>query len=81
MTDDLDLATAARELNVGVDHLETLLASGRLRHVVSVDGARRVRRDDLLSFKAVRDAERREGIRELTRLTEDFGGYEHERSD
>lgn len=80
MTDDLDLVTAARELNVGVDHLETLLASGRLLHV-GVNGARRVRRDDLLSFKAVRDAERREGLKELTRLTEEFGGYEHEPTD
>jgi excisionase family DNA binding protein len=79
VTDVLDLVTAARELNVGVDHLEMLLASGRLPHV-SVDGARRVRRDDLLSFKAVRDAERREGLRELTRLTEEVGGYEDERS-
>lgn len=79
MTDDLDLATAARKLNVGVDYLETLMASGRLRDV-GVDGARRIRRDDLMSFKDTRDAERREGLRDLTSLTEDLGGYERERS-
>lgn len=33
-----------------------------------------------MSFKATRDAERREGLRDLTSLTEDFGGYERERS-
>jgi hypothetical protein len=75
----MDLETAARELNVGVAHLEALLASGRLRDV-GADDARRVRRADLLAFKAARDGERREGLRELTRLTEEFGGYDHERS-
>lgn len=32
----------------------------------------------VLAFKAKRDAERREGLRELTRMTEEFGGYDRE---
>lgn len=79
MSDDVDLPTAARELNVSIEYLETLVATGKLA-VLGVGGARRVRRDALHAFKAARDAERREGLRELTRLTEESGGYERERS-
>ncbi len=79
MTDDLDLTAAARELNVGVDYVEVLVAKGKLASV-AVGNGRRVRRDDLLAFKVARDAERREGLRELTRLTEEFGGYDREPS-
>jgi len=33
---------------------------------------------DFLALKARWDVDRREGLRELTRLTEEFGGYDHE---
>ena len=68
MTDDLDLTAAALELNVSVEYLEGLLDSGQLMDVGAA-GARRVRREELLAFKAEREAKRREGLDELTRLT------------
>ena len=39
---------------------------------------RRLRVEDVLSFKEQRDKDRRAGLRELSRLTQDFGGYEAE---
>jgi excisionase family DNA binding protein len=79
MTDDmLSIETAALLLNVDPDYLVGLLDAGTLPSRGSGD-ARIVRRDDLLAFKATRDAQRREGLRQLTRLTEEFGGYDAER--
>lgn len=79
MPDDetMDLGTAARALNIGVDALDRLVAEGMLRAEVTGE-RRRLRRAEALTFKSKRDAERREGLRELTRLTEKFGGYDRE---
>jgi hypothetical protein len=64
-------------LNVGRDYLVGLLNAGKLAARGAGD-ARLVPRDDLLAFKTSRDAQRREGLRELSHLTEDFGGYDAE---
>lgn len=78
MADDrFDLSTAARVLNAGLEHLERLLGEGTLCAEV-VGDTRRIQRDELLAFKAKRDAARRAGLRELTRLSEEFGGYDRE---
>lgn len=78
MTNDaIELEEAARLLNVSRAYLLGLLDAGELP--ADGDGnTRRVQRDALLAFKATRDAERREGLQELTRLTEEFGGYDKE---
>jgi hypothetical protein len=39
---------------------------------------RRVRIEDVLTFKDIRDRDRRAGLRQLSRMTEEFGGYESE---
>ncbi len=80
MTDDdmLSIEDAARLLNVRRDYLVGLLDAGKLPSRGAGD-ARRVPREDLVAFKAARDADRRDGLRELSRLTEEFGGYDAER--
>jgi hypothetical protein len=40
---------------------------------------RRLRIEDVLAFKGRRDRDRRAGLRELSQLTEDIGGYDLER--
>ena len=76
----LSIEDAALLLNVGRDYLVTLLDAGKLPANGAGD-ARRVPRDDLLAFKAARDDRRREGLRELSGLTQEFGGYDAERDD
>ena len=39
---------------------------------------RRLRIGDVLAYKAQRDKDRRAGLRELSRLTQEFGGYDAE---
>jgi len=39
---------------------------------------RRPRIGDVLAYKAQRDKDRRAGLRELSRLTQEFGGYDAE---
>jgi excisionase family DNA binding protein len=74
----LSIEDAALLLNVGRDYLVTLLDAGKLP-AHGAGEARRVAREDLLAFKTARDAQRREGLRELSRLTEELGGYDTER--
>ncbi len=76
----LSIEDAALLLNVGRDYLVPLLDAGRLP-ASGVGDARRVQRDDLLAFKTARDAQRRDGLRELSGLTQEFGGYDAERDD
>lgn len=73
----LSLDEAARLLNVSCAYLVGLLDAGVL-HAEGDGDARRVQHDALLAFRADRDAQRREGLRELTQLTEEFGGYDKE---
>jgi hypothetical protein len=37
-----------------------------------------LRIENVLAFKEERDKDRRAGLRELSRLTQDFGGYDAE---
>lgn len=78
--DELTIDDAALLLNVGRDYLVTLLDSGTL----PADGTgneRRILREELLALKAARDGQRRDGLRELSRLTQELGGYDAERGD
>lgn len=68
---------AAQLLNVSRQYLVRLLDEGRIPFT-KTGKHRRVRIDDVLSFKAQRDAARGASLRELTSLTESFGGYERE---
>lgn len=76
----LSIEDAARLVNVGRDYLVTLLDAGTLLAHGRGD-ERRVPRDDLLAFKTARDAKRRDGLRELSGLTHEYGGYDAERDD
>lgn len=76
----LSIEDAALLLNVGRDYLVTLFDAGTLPAHGTGD-ARRVPSDDLLAFKAARDTQRRDGLRELSGLTQEFGGYDAERDD
>jgi excisionase family DNA binding protein len=65
---------AADLLNVSRQYLVRLLDEGRIPYR-KTGKHRRLRIEDVLSFKEQRDKDRRAGLRELSRLTQDFGGY------
>lgn len=69
----LRIQQAANILNVSWQYMARLLDEGRVPHYMK-DNNRRVREADLLAFKRQRDQERREGLRELTQMSEEFGG-------
>jgi excisionase family DNA binding protein len=68
---------AADLLNVSRQYLVRLLDEGRIPFR-KTGKHRRVRIEDVLSFKETRDKDRRAGLRELSRMTEEFGGYDSE---
>ena len=68
---------AADLLNVSRQYLVRLLDEGRIPFR-KTGKHRRVRIEDVLSFKQTRDRDRRAGLRELSRMTEEFGGYDSE---
>lgn len=68
---------AADLLNVSRQYLVRLLESKRIPFTTT-GKHRRLRVEDVLAFNQKRDRERRQGLAELTRLTEEFGGYEKE---
>jgi excisionase family DNA binding protein len=68
---------AANLLNVSRQYLVRLLEEKRIPF--SKTGKhRRLRIEDVLTFKEKRDRDRRAGLRELSQMTEDFGGYDAE---
>jgi len=68
---------AADLLNVSRQYLVRLLDEGRIAHR-KTGRHRRVRMEDVLAFKDKRDKDRSAGLRELSQLSQEFGGYESE---
>jgi excisionase family DNA binding protein len=68
---------AADLLNVSRQYLVRLLDEGRIAFR-KTGKHRRLRIEDVLSFKEKRDKDRRAGLRELSQMTQEFGGYDSE---
>lgn len=68
---------AATLLNVSRQYLVRLLDEGRIGYR-KTGKHRRLRIEDVLAFKEQRDKDRRAGLRELSRMTQEFGGYDAE---
>ena len=68
---------AATLLNVSRQYLVRLLEEGRIPYR-KTGKHRRLRIEDVLAFKEQRDRDRRAGLRELSRMTQEFGGYDAE---
>lgn len=71
---ELTTQEAADILNISRQSLVDLLEAGKLPFS-KPNKHRRIRAADLLAYKQHRDAERAEGLRELTQLSEDLGDY------
>jgi excisionase family DNA binding protein len=68
---------AADLLNVSRQYLVRLLDGGCIPYR-KTGKHRRLRIEEVLAFKETRDKDRRAGLRELSQLTEEFGGYDAE---
>ncbi len=68
---------AADILNVSRQYLVRLLKEERMPFR-KTGKHRRLRIEDVLAYKEQRDKDRRAGLRELSRLTQEFGGYDSE---
>ena len=68
---------AADLLNVSRQYLVRLLDEGRIAFR-KTGKHRRLRIEDVLAFKDKRDKDRSAGLRELSQLTEELGGYDAE---
>ncbi|MFT3913432.1 MAG: excisionase family DNA-binding protein [Anaeromyxobacteraceae bacterium] len=68
---------AADLLNVSRQYLVRLLEGERIPYR-KTGKHRRLKIEDVLAFRARRDQERREGLRQLSRTTQEFGGYDSE---
>lgn len=66
---------AANLLNVSRQYLVRLLNEGRIPYT-KTGTHRRLRVEDVVAFKAMRDAERGTALDELTELSESLGGYQ-----
>lgn len=68
---------AATILNVSRQYLVRLLNEERLPYR-KTGKHRRLLIEDVLAFKEKRDKDRRAGLRELSQMTQEFGGYDGE---
>lgn len=66
---------AADLLNVSRQYLVRLLNEGRIPFR-KTGKHRRLQIEDVLAFKEKRDKDRRAGLRELSQMTQEFGGYD-----
>lgn len=74
---ELTTQQAADLLNVSRQYLVRLLDEGRIVYT-KTGKHRRLRIEDVLAFKERRDSERKNTLRDLSELTEAFGGYDRE---
>ncbi|MGV3619387.1 MAG: helix-turn-helix domain-containing protein [Archangium sp.] len=74
---DRELSTqdAAALLNVSRQYVVRLVEKGTLPAAETEGGHRRLRLEDVLAYRKVRDAERASALDELENLTEEYGGY------
>jgi excisionase family DNA binding protein len=72
---ELTTQQAADMLNVSRQYLVRLLDSGRIPFT-KTGKHRRVRVEDALAFKEQRDHERKARLDDLTRMSEELGGYD-----
>ena len=74
---ELTTQQAADMLNISRQFLIRLLDEGKLPY--SKTGKhRRLKIEDVLAYKEKRSKERRAGLRKLSELTQEFGGYDPE---
>jgi excisionase family DNA binding protein len=74
---ELTTQQAADLLNVSRQYVVRLLDEGRIPYG-KTGKHRRLRIEDVLAFKETRDKDRRAGLRELSRMTQELGGYDGE---
>jgi excisionase family DNA binding protein len=74
---ELTTQQAADLLNVSRQYVVRLVNEDRLP-CTKTGKHRRLRMEDVLAFKRVRDLERGRALTDLTRLTEEFRGYDRE---
>ena len=74
---ELTTQQAADLLNVSRQYLVRLLEEGRIPHR-KTGTHRRLKIEDVLAFKEERHRSRRSALRKLSRMTEEFGGYDAE---
>mgnify|MGYP002780592493 CR=1 FL=1 len=74
---ELTTQQAADLLNVSRQYVVRLLDEKRIPYR-KTGKHRRLRIEDVLAFKEERDRDRRAGLRELSQMTQDFGGYDVE---
>lgn len=72
---ELTTQQAADLLNVSRQYLVRLLDEGKVPYT-RTGKHRRLRIDDVMTYKQTRDRERDESLNELTRLSQEFGGYD-----
>jgi len=72
---ELTTQQCANILNVSRQYVVQLLDAGNIPYR-RTGTHRRVRMEDLLAYKRQRDRTRDESLDDLTRLTQEFGGYE-----
>jgi excisionase family DNA binding protein len=65
-------------LNVSIAEAERLLDDGELPIAETEGEIRRVRFQDVMAYKERRDAERREGLTQLIRMSEELGLYDED---